>query len=67
MAAVMDAVWRLTRRPEDPPITRLLVALNSGPFVVSDQRARDELGYRPARAREEGMASLAQLIEDAPP
>ena len=62
MAAAMDAIWRLTRRPGDPPITRLLVALNSGHFVATDQRARDELGYRPILTRAEGMARLATFL-----
>jgi nucleoside-diphosphate-sugar epimerase len=66
MATAMDAVWRLTRRPGDPPITRLLVALNSGPFLVSDQRSRDELGYRPILTRAEGMARLADLLAALP-
>jgi hypothetical protein len=62
----MDAIWRLTRRPGDPPITRLLVALNSGPFIATDQRARDELGYLPILTRAEGMARLAKLLAATP-
>ncbi|MEP6628930.1 MAG: NAD-dependent epimerase/dehydratase family protein [Lapillicoccus sp.] len=58
LARAMDLGWRVARRPGDPPVSRLLVALNAGPFVVSDALARQELGYRPAISRAEGMTAL---------
>jgi nucleoside-diphosphate-sugar epimerase len=58
MARLLDIAWRGTRRPGAPPLSRLLVALNSGPFIVSDRLARTELGYRPSTSRGQGVAAL---------
>ena len=58
MASLMEAAWTLLRRPGEAPITRDLVKLNGGPFVVSDRKARTELGYQPVTSREEGIATL---------
>lgn len=60
LARAMDLGWRVGRRPGDPPVSRLLVALNAGPFVVSDALARDELGYAPVISRADGMIALRQ-------
>jgi nucleoside-diphosphate-sugar epimerase len=59
-ATVLERAWALLRKPGLPPITRLMVALNGGPFLISDQRARAELGYRPVITRDEGLDRLAQ-------
>jgi nucleoside-diphosphate-sugar epimerase len=59
-AAVLQRAWALLRKPGLPPITRLMVALNGGPFLISDQLARAELGYRPVIARDEGFDRLAE-------
>ena len=58
LARALDAAWRITRRPGDPPITRMIVELNRGPFLVSDARARQELGYLPVITRQQGLQRL---------
>jgi nucleoside-diphosphate-sugar epimerase len=58
-AATLESAWTLLRKPGLPPITRLLVALNGAPFLISDQKARAELGYRPVITRDQGFDKLA--------
>jgi nucleoside-diphosphate-sugar epimerase len=58
LARALDFAWRITRRPGEPPIIRLLVELNRRPFLISDARARQELGYQPIITRQQGMQQL---------
>lgn len=60
VASIMEAAWFMLRKKGLPPLTRELVRLNSGPFLVSDAKARRELGYRPVISREEGLREFAQ-------
>jgi hypothetical protein len=55
----MDRAWTVLRRPGTPPVSRLMVALGGGPFVISDRKARTELGYAPLISRAAGMRLLA--------
>jgi hypothetical protein len=38
-----------------------LVKLNGGPFLVSDEKARSQLGYRPVVSRDRALAELEAL------
>jgi len=58
-ATVMDAAWTILRRPGQPPISRLMVTLNGGPFLVTDHKARRELRYAPVITREDAFAAMA--------
>ncbi len=58
LARALDVAWRITRRPGDPPITRMIVELNRGPFLISDARARQELRYQPVITRQQGIHQL---------
>jgi nucleoside-diphosphate-sugar epimerase len=58
LAATIEAAWRLLRRPGAPPISRLLVELNGRPFLISDRKARTELGYHPVISRDEAIHRL---------
>jgi nucleoside-diphosphate-sugar epimerase len=58
-AAVAEQVWRLLRRPGQPPLTRFAVWVSSQECTIDISRAERELGYRPVRTREEGLAELA--------
>jgi hypothetical protein len=58
LARALDVAWRIARRPGDPPITRMIVELNRGPFLISDARARRELRYQPVITREQGIQRL---------
>jgi nucleoside-diphosphate-sugar epimerase len=60
IALLVDIVWRGTRRPGSPPLSRLLVTLNSRPFIVSDRLARTELGYLPSVSHAQGFSALLQ-------
>ncbi len=57
-ATILETAWKVLRRPGSPPISRELVALSGGPFVVSDARARANLGYVPVISREAALARL---------
>ncbi|GAA0442316.1 3-beta hydroxysteroid dehydrogenase [Acrocarpospora corrugata] len=57
-ANTMEFIHRLLLRPGEPPITRLLVEFNGRPFVITDRKARTELGYRPVTTRAEGLARM---------
>ncbi len=58
LARALGVAWRLGRRPGDPPLTRMIVELNRGPFLISDARARQDLRYQPVITRQQGMQRL---------
>lgn len=58
LATVTQTVYRLTRRRGEPPVSRLLVELNGRPFVVSDHKARTQIGYHPTISRKDGLARI---------
>jgi nucleoside-diphosphate-sugar epimerase len=62
-AAAGERTWRLLRRPGSPPLTRFAFWVSSQECTIDISRARDELGYRPLRTREEGLAELRQAEE----
>ncbi len=62
LARALDIAWRITRRPGDPPLTRMIVELNRGPFLISDARARQELRYQPVITRQQGIQRLRDTI-----
>jgi nucleoside-diphosphate-sugar epimerase len=57
-AAASERVWRLLRRPGNPPVTRLAYWLSAQECTIDISRARSELGYEPVRSRAEGMEEL---------
>ena len=54
----MEAAWTILQRPGQSPISRLMVTLNGGPFLVTDHKARRELQYTPTITREQAFAAL---------
>jgi nucleoside-diphosphate-sugar epimerase len=58
LAATMETAWRLLPLKGRPPITRFAVWVSSQECTIDISRARDELGYRPVKTREEGLAEL---------
>jgi nucleoside-diphosphate-sugar epimerase len=58
-ARALEGIWRLLRRPNDPPLTRFAVWVSSQECTIDISRAERELGYRPVKSREEGMAELS--------
>jgi len=62
LARTLDVGWRITRRPGDPPLTRMIVELNRHPFLISDARARRELRYQPVITRQQGIQRLRDAL-----
>ena len=60
IASVAEAAWKVFRRPGSPPVNRELVKLTGGPFVVSDRKARAELGYTPVVSREAAIEAMTE-------
>ncbi len=58
-AGVSERLWRLLRRSGPPPLTRFAVWVSSQECTIDIGRAERELGYRPIKSREEGLAELA--------
>jgi nucleoside-diphosphate-sugar epimerase len=57
-AGAAERAWRLLRRPGPPPLTRFAVWASSKECTLDISRAREELGYRPVKSRDEGLAEL---------
>jgi nucleoside-diphosphate-sugar epimerase len=58
-AVLAEGAWRLLRRPGNPPVTRFSVWVSSLECTLDIGRAERELGYRPVKSREQGLAELA--------
>jgi nucleoside-diphosphate-sugar epimerase len=59
VGATCEAAWTVLPLKGEPPITRFSAMILSREFVLRDDKARAELGYRPVIAVEEGMRALA--------
>jgi nucleoside-diphosphate-sugar epimerase len=59
-AKVAETIWRRLKRPGTPPLTRFTVWVSSQECTIDISRAERELGYRPVRSREEGLAELSR-------
>jgi nucleoside-diphosphate-sugar epimerase len=62
IASLAETAWKVFHRPGSPPVNRELVKLTGGQFVVSDRKARAELGYAPVISRE---AAIEAMVESA--
>lgn len=58
-AGAAEGLWRLLRRSGRPPVTRFAVWVSSQECTIDIGRAERELGYRPLKSREQGLAELA--------
>jgi nucleoside-diphosphate-sugar epimerase len=58
-ANVVERLWRGLRRSGPPPLTRFAVWVSSQECTIDIGRAEHELGYRPVKSREQGLAELA--------
>jgi nucleoside-diphosphate-sugar epimerase len=65
MASIMEAMWKVLRLSGSPPVNRELVKLTGGPFVVSDRKARAELGYTPVISRDAAIDAMAKSARTA--
>jgi len=64
-AVVSESAWRLLRRSERPTLTRFAVWGVGLECTLSDARARDEMGYREVKTRDEGLAELRDADAEA--
>jgi nucleoside-diphosphate-sugar epimerase len=58
LAAAGEAAWRAFPLPGRPPLTRMALWVSSLECTIDISRARNELGYKPVRTIDEGMAEL---------
>jgi nucleoside-diphosphate-sugar epimerase len=57
-AAASESAWKLLRRKDRPPLTRFTVWVSALECTLDDSLAREELGYREVKTREQGLAEL---------
>jgi nucleoside-diphosphate-sugar epimerase len=57
-AAATEGAWKLLRRKDRPPLTRFTVWVSALECTIDDSRAREDLGYREIKTREQGLAEL---------
>jgi nucleoside-diphosphate-sugar epimerase len=60
-AATGEMLWRLLPLKGSPPLTRMAVWVSSLETTINIGRAREELGYRPVRTREDGLDELISV------
>jgi nucleoside-diphosphate-sugar epimerase len=58
VSALAEAAWRRLPLKGDPPLTRFAVWASGLECTIDDSRAREELGYREVKTREQGLAEL---------
>jgi nucleoside-diphosphate-sugar epimerase len=58
-APASERVWRVLGRGGHPPLTRFAMWIGSQECTIDISRAERDLGYRPVKGREEGLAELA--------
>jgi nucleoside-diphosphate-sugar epimerase len=58
-APASERLWRLLPRGGHPPLTRFATWLSSQECTIDISRAERDLGYRPVKTREAGLAELA--------
>jgi nucleoside-diphosphate-sugar epimerase len=58
-ARAAEGIWRRLKRPGNPPLTRFAVWVSSQECTIDISRAERELGYRPVKSRDEGLAELS--------
>ena len=57
-----ELAWRRLKRPGPPPLTRFAVWVSSQECTLDISRAERDLGYRPPKSREDGLAELAAAV-----
>src|SRR5215217_804544 len=59
LAAAGETAWKLLPLRGAPPLTRFAVWVSSQECTIDISRAERELGYRPVKSRDEGLAELS--------
>lgn len=60
IAYVSEKAWRILPLPGRPPLTRFTANIMSRDCVLSDAKARAEMGYSPPFTVDQGMKALAE-------
>jgi nucleoside-diphosphate-sugar epimerase len=63
-APASERVWRLLGRGGHPPLTRFATWLMSHECTIDISRAERDLGYKPIKTREDGLAELSAAAGD---
>ena len=58
LGRLMDAVWAVTRKEGDPPISRSMMRMIGREFSVNDAASRRDLGYVGKTSRTDGLRGL---------
>lgn len=58
VAAACEVLWRVTPLPGRPPLTRFMYWTSSQECTIEIGKAHRELGYRPVKARADGLVEL---------
>jgi nucleoside-diphosphate-sugar epimerase len=58
VAAASEGAWKLLRRDSRPPLTRFTVWVSALECTIDDSLAREELGYREVKTREQGLEEM---------
>lgn len=58
IVGVCEPLWTAFKLKSPPPANSVVLALMGQDVIVSDQLARDELGYEPVVTREQGLQSI---------
>lgn len=66
IGAVVERVWPLVRRGEEPPLTQFLAEQLGTAHWFDPRPARDELGWVPRVSIDEGLARLAAWYAEHP-
>jgi nucleoside-diphosphate-sugar epimerase len=59
---MLETIWRLTGRTDEPPMTRFLAAQLAQDHYFDLTRARNDLGYEPRISTFDGMRHLAEWM-----
>jgi nucleoside-diphosphate-sugar epimerase len=63
VGAAMEGIWRVTRRRDEPPMTRFLAAQLATDHYFDISAARGDLGYEPEVSTAEGMRRLGGWLK----
>ncbi len=59
LANIAEPLWRFAALKSPPPITKFTAYIMSCHCILSDQKARNDLGYTPIMSRAQGFAELS--------
>lgn len=64
LAYLTEKAWRMLPLPGKPPLTRFAAAIMSNDCILSDAKARKEMGYDPPFDRDYGFRAIATATHE---